>query len=1079
MINHSHADADLRDRDIQVLAEHDAGIGSWSLDLASGRQYCSPGLYRLLDLDHGKISMWMVAWLSALQPADAASATDLITQAIDGKGPFRKTYQVTKAASPSRWIEVRGQATSDEAGRALRVSGYCMDVTDRWATEEENREIRLRQSFLLRLSDALAPLSCPMEIQVEACRVLGEHLKASRVFYAELEEAGLNRGGPQYLDGVQASAGTWHLDDFDPSLLAQFRSGETVTCDDVPQSPFLSDAQKAAYAAEKIAAWISVPVAKPGMPLGRLIIHQDRPRHWTQFEITLIRETAERVWPAVQRAKSHVALELTEHIPVGTYTMVLTPGNPVAKFSFLSKRFLELTGLDAEEARSDAFKAFACVHPEDHAAWIERNADAFARRAPFLGETRIIVNGDTRWIRAESSPRELHDGSIIWEGVLTDITDQRLAELALRRSEERYRLAIEITKEAWWEEDVAAQVLTNSPRFCELLSRGDELLRCSVEAYRDLIHPDDRARARAAYERTILEDDDYTAVYRLRHADGHYVWVEDHARVIERDDRGNAIRMLGAITDITARRLAELALQESEENFRRLFDDAPDAYVILNQEDLTVLACNHAVELMFGGSRERIVGLSPETLSPPVQPGGVPTRDFMLEKLKLLLESNYTRFETVHRRLDGSDFWVEVTARTGTFRQRPAFYVTLREIGEIIAARRNAEAASIAKSQFLSVMSHELRTPLTAIMGMFQLIEISGVNDKVREFVGRGLKNSAHLLRLIEDILDFSGIEAGRLALIPEQFRLGKLLEDVRDATEGSRKASVELLIYAEDDLRDLELTGDSVRLKQVLINLLGNAFKFTDRGSVVLAVKCVGGMPHLPLLEFSVSDTGIGLTPDQKERLFQPFTQVDMSNARRYGGTGLGLVISQRLVGLMGGEPIVVESQAGMGSRFAFRLPLPLSGGAPILNTAPASPEPAPPVRPLTGMRLLLVDDGESIRFAIGLILQSEGANVDEASNGAEGVRMALAAAEPYDAVLMDVQMPVQNGIEATRELRARNYARPIVALTAGAFAQDRQACLAAGMDDYIAKPVQVKDLVEVLLKALRRSRSWRKLHR
>ena len=245
---------------------------------------------------------------------------------------------------------------------------------------------------------------------------------------------------------------------------------------------------------------------------------------------------------------------------------------------------------------------------------------------------------------------------------------------------------------------------------------------------------------------------------------------------------------------------------------------------------------------------------------------------------------------------------------------------------EAVAARQAAEAANIAKSEFLSVMSHELRTPLTVIQGMYQLIEISQVPDTVKNFAAKGMDSSQHLLKIIEDILDFSSIEAGRLTIVRGPFRLGVLLDEVRDMVAGLRREGVELRFDLAEDLRPMEFVSDALRIKQILINLAGNALKFTEHGSVVVSVRRIGGSPAIPVLEFAVTDTGVGLTAEQQSRLFQPFTQLDMSSTRRHGGVGMGLVISQRLVKLLGGEAIELESRPGTGSRFAFRLALPVA---------------------------------------------------------------------------------------------------------------------------------------------------------
>ena len=730
-------------------------------------------------------------------------------------------------------------------------------------------------------------------------------------------------------------------------------------------------------------------------------------------------------------------------------------------------RFCEMLGLDDDMLSRPVSEYLALIHPDDLPR-VQESFDRANREGTDYHECYRVRHaaGHYIWIENHSRVTERHaDGTPVRVlGAMADVTARRQAEIALRASEERYRQVAEITQEAWWEEDIEASILTNSRRFCDILGRGEDILECTVAAYRELIHPDDRNHTRAAHDRAVYEGADYKQVYRLRHADGHYVWVEDLARVIARDSQGRATRMLGAVTDITTRKKAQIALQESEENFRRLFDDAPDAYVIMDQTDLSILACNHAAARLLQASRQQVLGMRPEQLSPPFQPDGTPTADAVKDKMHQILEKGYLRFEFMHRRFDGSDFWAEVTAGVGSFRQRPVFYVTWREIGEIIAAKQAAEAANIAKSQFLSVMSHELRTPLNAIMGMFQLIEMSNVSDKVRDFVAKGLNSSDHLLHLVDDILDFSSIEAGRLAFERTTFRLGRLLEEVTQVAGVKSKPSVTIQVKLDEQLSTVELMGDALRLKQVLINLLGNAIKFTDRGSVVLSVSQVGGTPEVPLLRYAVEDTGIGLTTAQQSRLFQPFTQLDMSNARRFGGTGLGLVISQRLVKMLGGEPIKVESNAGAGSCFAFRLALPVASASSETETrAPAQP-PATTAGRLAGLRLLVVEDNEPDRFLLRLLLESEGAVVAQAEDGVEGVSAALSAMPPFDMVLMDMQMPNQDGLDATRELRALGYRNPIVALTANAFARDREACLAAGMNDHVTKPVRIDDLVDVL---------------
>lgn len=1050
--------------DILSIAERAARVGLWSLFLDSGEIYCSPGLHSLIGDYLGSMMPGMPPWQAALDPLDAAAALEMINQSIDQHTVFNQTYRLAQRGSNPRWIEVTGQATYDTAGRAILLSGSCTDVTGRQLHAQELREARERHDFLLKLTEALAPLSDPTLIQIEACRVLGQHLRVNRVFYAEMDETGTNRAGPQYVDGVNPTPEVWHSSEFDHTLQTRYASGEVLTCTDVRLNIELTQEQKAAYESEQIVAWAAAPIAKPDLPIGRLVIHQNKPRNWTRFEVELIKETAERVWPAVQRAKSQAALELAENIPVGTYTMIAEPGSTAARFSFLSKRFLEITSLDADEIRRDVLKAFACVHPDDYDTWLNKNADAFSNRSPFSGETRIIVKGATRWVRAESVPRMLRDGRTLWEGVLIDITEQRHAEEALKKSEERYRLTAEITQEAWWEEDVKAGVLTNSPRLCEMLNAEPALLQCSTSAYHNLIHPEDRERTRKAHSRTDEDDVPYQEVYRLRHADGHYIWVEDNARVIHRDAKGRATRMLGSMTDITQRKTAEEDLKESETALRQLFYDAPDAYTIWDVDSGRVVACNHAAARMLRGTREQIIGMDAARISPRHQPDGQQSTEVASRLFQKILDDGYHRFEWTLLRSDGDEFWAEITAAVGTFDKRKVLYVSWREIGEIITARREAESANATKSQFLSVVSHELRTPLNAIMGLFQLLQNAGSQERVRTLAAKGLNSSLHLLSIVNDILDLSAIEAGKISIASTPFDFDMLLEEAFFASSGRRKSTVAFDVDIDDRLRARILIGDALRLKQVLINLLDNAMKFTERGNVTLSVRCVGGTAQRPITEFSVTDSGIGMSQDQLSKLFKPFSQVDMSTTRRYSGTGLGLIISKRLVELMGGEPIAVKSEEGIGSQFTFRLPLGIVETKSLYSKAHVRHSDSRNPRRLIGHRILLADDDEGTRYMMRQLLEVEGAIVEEATEGVTATKMALDSNPPFDVVLMDILMPKRDGIASALELRAQGYAGPVIAFTANANAQDRETCLAAGMDDVVTKPVLMDQLVETL---------------
>jgi len=379
----------------------------------------------------------------------------------------------------------------------------------------------------------------------------------------------------------------------------------------------------------------------------------------------------------------------------------------------------------------------------------------------------------------------------------------------------------------------------------------------------------------------------------------------------------------------------------------------------------------------------------------------------------------------------------------------------------------SAEAANRAKSQFLANMSHEIRTPLTAILGFTEnLLEPHMPEVERTSALQTILRNGHHLLQLINDILDLSKIEAGRLETERLSFSPGELAADVVSALRVRADAkSIQLRLAYRGSIPDA-ICSDPTRLRQILINLVGNAIKFTEKGAVEVRVSMRDVDPDRSRLLFEIVDSGIGMTAEQMERLFQPFTQADGSMARRFGGTGLGLSISRQLAQLLGGD-ILVTSEVDRGSTFAVSVETGPLEGIAWRATPPAGFESRPSetasVVRLTG-RLLLAEDGPDNQVLIGSFLKRCGAEVTIVNNGQKAVAAAkasLAQGTPFDLILMDMQMPVLDGYAATRELRAGGWLRPILALTANAMSEDRQKCLAAGCDDFATKPIDRRRLI------------------
>jgi len=684
--------------------------------------------------------------------------------------------------------------------------------------------------------------------------------------------------------------------------------------------------------------------------------------------------------------------------------------------------------------------------------------------AKMIGSGREVVgmhrNGTAVPMRLAISKTDVR-GEPLFFGIVTDISERKAIEEELRNREDQYRTLIANIPGVTFRYSMGAdsRMIFASEAVEALTGWPASALIGGEIHFPDLMYPEERTRVMEVVQEALDNNRSYTVEYRVRRRDGGERWVSTTASGV-RDAAGQLQWIDGVMLDVT-----EARLRNAE--FETVATALDRALAVLEVDSKgTIVRANDNMLAMTGYTRDELVGLPHLGLCPP---GYADTPEYAANNQALLrgevVSDEFLRLGKPGR-AGGREFWMQATYNpvidhAGQVRSFMAFAtdITQRKTmeRELREAKSRAEQAAAARSSFLANMSHEIRTPMNAILGFTDVLLNTTLAPAQRRHLDTVRHAAQSLLGLLNDILDTAKLEKGAVELEMADFSLRGLCEQVAASMRlGAEKKGLALKLDYPQELPE-HFRGDALRIQQVLVNLLGNAIKFTHQGKVVIEVR-----QQQSSTVIAVVDTGIGIPADRLERIFDAFAQADATITRQYGGTGLGTTIARQLTELMGGR-IVVQSEPGVGSRFEMRIPL-ACGQAPLQ----ASAEERPRLPPLT---ILVADDVPQNVELLDLVLQGDGHTVRSAKNGVEALR--LFNSGRFDVILMDMHMPEMDGMSATRALRDieradGRVATPVIALTASVQAADRHAALQAGMDGFATKPVVVAQLYAEIARVL-----------
>ena len=1029
-----------KNRELLKEAQTIAHIGCWELDFVEKRLFWSDEVYQIFGAKPQEFGNTCNDFLDHVHPEDR----DMVDQAYasslqEGKDTYEIEHRIVRKDSGEiRLVHEKCFHERDPSGEITRSVGVVQDITDRKQAEKAQQESE--QKFR-NLAD-----KCPTSVML-----FDEQGRVGFVNDWHIQKFANNRLGKEYFLGksVHELPGLVHAGvDIEVARIFQ---GESVELQEVYFPEFAVGGS----------GWVSiraVPIYQDDQIAGGILIRENI--------------TAKKNNEAALRESQQKFMSLVENVQD-----ILFSHTPDGHFTYLSPQVTKILGYDPQELIGRNFQDI--VHPRDLSLIQRRFQKTFeiSHVANEIEHRVLHKNGDCRWLYVSVSHLMNPEGEIeSIVGVAHDITQRKQAEEELGYQKQLLETIINGT----WD------ILS--------IKHPDHTIECYNQAGYDLLGlPPEKVNGRKCFEllgrgqacsscHTELLLEQKTPVNLEKYVPELGVYLDCRSSPVQ-DEEGNVIKIVQHLRDITECKQIEKELQDALAELSAIHEHAP-VVMLMVDKDRRVQKANGVAADFAGRSMQEMLGLRGgealrclHHLDDPKGCGfGEACQECQVRRAVLDTFADQKSRKNTEARLSFSNgqksrekcllvntAYLEVAGQERVLVCLQDI-TCIKEVEQaLIQAKQEAEAANYSKSMFLANMSHEIRTPLNGIMGMMQLLDTTGLDEEQQEYVQIASNACKRLTNLLSDILDLSKIEAGKLEVQAESFSVEYLCASITSLFQPqARDKGLELEYVIDPSLPD-NVVGDEKRLQQILFNLVGNSIKYTEEGRVSLEATASSSpdKEHRLQVLFQVQDTGVGIPEDKLENLFEPFVQVDGSLTRRYQGAGLGLSIVRRLVELMGGS-LSIQSQSEQGTSVQVILPVGLPGEK---SPNQQDEDDGSGHSERQGLRILLAEDEPSNQLFIQKLMQNAGHQVTVAENGQQALE--VLAEHDFDCLLMDIQMPVMDGVEVTRKIRssqARYKDILIIALTAYAMTGDREKLLQAGMSDYIAKPVERDELLEVI---------------